>query len=895
MSEPAATATTRQPEEVSGEAWLEPVRWCAWAAFVAILAVAGLSQRFAGRLVWTVAVAGLPLVIVLGGYHRWRRICPLAGLALLASQLGRPGERRASPWLQANYYYVVFAIFFVCLWLRLVATNGNAAALAGFLLILSLTAFFFGATYTGKTWCNYICPVSFVEKIYTEPRGIRQTSTSQCAKCTACKPACPDINQENGYWKEILGAPKRFAYFAFPGLVFSFYFYYYLQAGTWEYYFSGQWTNEPTLPRAAFLPGYDRGTAGFFFLPSEPRAVAAFLTLALGALLSFGVFCLIEWQVGGRLRRQGEGADEAGVRHLLFTIAAFAAFITFYTFAGAPTLRLIPGASHLFQILVVVTATLFLARRFTRRHQAFAEETLARQIIRRWAWADMKPPKDLHEAFLIHSIRSQTHASGYARLLEIYKEAVREVVASGFVSRAEVQRLESLRGQLQISQADHEKMMTDLDEEERARIANPALQASAEKRLQLDAYARALEGYLEAVSLAAAAPDDSFIRHLRQEYGVTQEEHGAVLDQLLGEGQAMAPHVAKAFGVIEGALHTLQWLRAAPSAAGNFLADALSRRCGRAVEGLMRGFGCAPDDEPGRELRGRLLSEDEKLRDAAVEALGGSVVPALAKRLAAARREAAREAAAQATLTDSLRSHLPSADPYVRVGALYVLGERAGTDEETLTGMIRDEHEVVRETALCLLLRAAGKESRDETGLVTVERMMALRSVPLFCSLAPEDLASLARASTERVFSSGEALCVEGEPGDEVFILLTGDVKVLRRNGAEQRCVGSEKAGGFIGEMAVLDPAPRAATVLAGAEGTRVLCLAGGAFRDVLGTNPSVVRGVIGALVARLRGSQGHPPAPRPGEKTPSGAAGVASPQPDAAKSAKASGQPPSA
>ena len=34
--------------------------------------------------------------------------------------------------------------------------------------------------FTGKTWCNYVCPVSFVEKLYTEPRGLRDTPNSQC-------------------------------------------------------------------------------------------------------------------------------------------------------------------------------------------------------------------------------------------------------------------------------------------------------------------------------------------------------------------------------------------------------------------------------------------------------------------------------------------------------------------------------------------------------------------------------------------------------------------------------------------------------------------------------------------------------------------------------------------
>ncbi len=864
-----------QLEEVSGGRWLAPVRAGALAVFVALPVFGTFLQPLAGRVVWTIVVASLPLIIVIAGYHHWRRICPLAWFAQLAARLGRPGQRRASPWLQANYYSVAFSIFLICLWLRLVATNGHGKALASFLLLLSFAALAFGAAYTGKSWCNYVCPVSFVEKIYTEPRGIRQTASSQCEKCTACKPACPDINQENGYWKEIGSAPKRFVYFAFPGLVFSFYFYFYLQSGTWDYYFGGGWTDEPRILRTAFLPGSDAGTAGLFFLPSAPRAVAAFLILAAGALLSFALFSVIERIVRERARHRGAGTDEASVRHILYTIAAFVAFITFYTFAGAPTIRLVPGAPHLFQILVIATATLFLVRRFTRRQHSFVEETLARQVIRRWEWADVEPPKDLHEAYLIYKIRSETLASGHARLLEIYKEAVREAVASGFISRAEVQRLESLRSQLQIGQAEHEKIMAELDEEERARISSPVLQVSAEKRLQLETYSRALQSYLERVSVAAHAPDDSFIRQLRLEYCVTPEEHGAVLNDLLGKGQGMAPQVAEALGVIEGAAHTLRLLRAAPSAAGDLLADVVSRRRAHAAEGLMKGFGCDPQEEQNRAMFDRLLSDDEALRETAVIALGGTVAQAIAERLKGVRGEAARQAAARATLVDCVRSHLASADPYVRAAALYLLAERAGLDEGTLPALIRDEHELVRETALGLSSRAARLESRAETALVPVEKMIALRSVPLFCSLAPPELAELARAGREKEYAPGEALCVEGEPGDEVFILLSGEVEVWRRQGAEQRMVGSEKAGGFLGEMAVVDPAPRAATVLARAQGVRVLCLEGTSFREALRANPSVAHGVIRALAARLRGSQSRP---RPSGKVQSVEASAAKP-----------------
>ena len=73
--------------------------------------------------------------------------------------------------------------------------------------------------------------------------------------------------------------------------------------------------------------------------------------------------------------------------------------------------------------------------------------------------------------------------------------------------------LESLRNQLQIRKVDHEKIMSELAEEERALLSDPARQFSAEKVLQLETYARVLESYLEgASSQPMAAPMTAFSR-----------------------------------------------------------------------------------------------------------------------------------------------------------------------------------------------------------------------------------------------------------------------------------------------------------------------------------------------------------------------------------------------
>lgn len=844
----------KKKDEPEAERWVEPIKWAALVVFVAVptFAHTHMMEALAGRLVWTVVVAAIPLFIVLIGYHRWRRLCPLAFFAQIPVRLKRPGIKKAGPWLEANYYYVSFTIFFFSLWIRLIATNGDGHAISAFFVMIAFAALIFGAFYTGKTWCNYICPLSFIEKIYTEPHGLRETKNSQCTKCTACKKSCPDINEENGYWKELESRPKRFVYFAFPGLVFGFYFYYYMQAGDWAYYFNGQWTKQAYIMHWAFKPGWNAETAGFFFWWAIPRAAAALLTLAACALTSYLLFSFLERPVGDFLRRRDPEIEPGRVRHVMFTICAASAFITFYTFAGAPTLWKAPWAvPHLFIITVVLTATLYLARRMRRRQATFAEETLARNVIKRWEWTD-KPPRDLHDAFLVHSIRTRESAKGAAQVIEVYKDAVREALANGFVTREEVQMLESMRNQLQIKQADHDKVMAALAEEERAMFSDPSKQISAEKRLQLETYRHALESYLDRVLAAEGTYDDSFIVQLRSEYRVTREEHAAVLDEVLGGARGMATRLAEQAAAVERAAQTIQALELAPSATHDFLRELLQRRRARAIDSLVRGLSFMIEGETSDAVRRGLSSSEGSERESVMERLNALVTPAIGERLVAAYRETATIESSWPTLTEMLHARTSSVDPHIRALALYALGERGAADAETLARMSADEHELVRETAVHLKERA-GADQGTHRHLITIEKMIALRSAPVFSRIGPEGLAELARASREDEFAPGETLCVEGEPGNEVFILLAGEVRILKKEGEGERFIGVEKAGGFIGELAVLDPAPRSATLVAGDEGTRALRLNGDAFRSALDRDPTIAASVIRTLAQRLR------------------------------------------
>src|SRR5262249_45068293 len=136
----------------------------------------------------------------------------------------------------------------------------------------------------------------------------------------------------------------------------------------------------------------------------------------------------------------------------------------------------------------------------------------------------------------------------------------------------------------------------------------------------------------------------------------------------------------------------------------------------------------------------------------------------------------------------------------------------------------------------------------------TFAKMIGLKSIGIFDALEPEDLAQVAKAGRESWFRQGEALCREGEMGDEVFVLLSGEVSIQRHDGAADRVVGVEGPGSVIGEMAVLDPAPRQATVTAQSVAVRALRLDGPSFRKALYASPALSEVIIRRLARRLRG-----------------------------------------
>src|SRR5712691_6809910 len=86
-----------------------------------------------------------------------------------------------------------------------------------------------------------------------------------------------------------------------------------------------------------------------------------------------------------------------------------------------------------------------------------------------------------------------------------------------------------------------------------------------------------------------------------------------------------------------------------------------------------------------------------------------------------------------------------------------------------------------------------------------------LQQVSLFAACSRKDLQLVARRAEDVRVPAGKTLISEGETGHEFFVILDGKARVLKRN----RKIAELGPGGAFGELALLEKAPRNATIVA--------------------------------------------------------------------------------
>ncbi len=363
------------------------------------------------RIWWTIIVPySIPIIFVLG-HEFWRRICPLSFISQLPLALGWQRKRKVvnprtgkiydkvvvigeNSWLGKNYLYVQFSFLFLGLVARILFINSHRTCLGIFLVLTIVAAIIVGYLYSGKSWCNYFCPMAPVQTVLTGPRGLLGSKAHEEPKskitqsvcrtvdsrgrekntCTGCKSFCIDIDAERTYWEELKQPGRRLVHYGYLGIVLGFYFYHFIYAGNWHYYYSGAWSHEENQLETIFAPG--------FYLFNQSIPIPKFIAVCL----TFGFFINICYLLGVGLeksyiayrKRQNNPVSRERAQHIIFTIFSVTSFWSFFFFGIHPSLNLLPiGNVRLFDAFVILSGSIWLYRTLNRTRKQYNRERLA--------------------------------------------------------------------------------------------------------------------------------------------------------------------------------------------------------------------------------------------------------------------------------------------------------------------------------------------------------------------------------------------------------------------------------------------------------------------------------------------------------------------------------------
>lgn len=134
----------------------------------------------------------------------------------------------------------------------------------------------------------------------------------------------------------------------------------------------------------------------------------------------------------------------------------------------------------------------------------------------------------------------------------------------------------------------------------------------------------------------------------------------------------------------------------------------------------------------------------------------------------------------------------------------------------------------------------------------SAEREAQLAKVPFFDGLTPEALHMIAQVTTDETHPSGTRLFGYGEPGDKLYIILDGKVRISREvGGMGEEALAVLGPGEVFGEMALLDESPRSADAKAH-ERCRLLVITKDAFDDLLFLHKDLAYEVLWSCIRML-------------------------------------------
>ena len=778
---------------------------------------------FGTHLVWTILIPLLPIGLLIIGFSKWRDICPLAMISKISQRINLFKKRKVPKWFEANFWYLQYFFLFSALTLRLITLNFDAYLLCIFFIFVTLFAFVTNLFFTGKTWCNFFCPVGVVEKIYTISNAKNYDHNSACGTCTACKKNCPDIDLESNYWKEGAIAQKNFVFYSFPGMILGFYLYFYLQSGSFSYYFDGTWTED----------SFSLLSSGFFFAPSVPVVLAAPVTLALFTLASYALFKRIErlaWK-----HKLFKHINYETTVHRVKTFASFVAFNIFYIFAGAPAFSSYPLAYGLFYFLVVCVSSIILYKEVFRQEVYFIQERFALKLIKRWD-ATKEIPANLKEIY--YSYVSDT--KNKKDRLKMYKASITELLEEGILNEHSMRSLEKLREQIGITKQDHEKVLREIRMSNET-LFDDSIDKSAEKIFQEKSYKRMIENAFE----EGLEIDKAYLESLQKQFCISNTVHKTIMDSIVKGNDSVPKEIQRLLETIHELIQIQNSIYEDGTREILFLKYSVKNEFAFARKDLFSIL-FTIYKENHDTLKDLLRISKEKHVDDAFE-----VTEATLSFLDEDIRQKMLFIHKDFTFTglnakknnnkNVIKNLLNHNSQQIAIAALLNTKDAM---EEYLTEDILDRFYRINDIEVQSFLY---KLKYKLPYITTYEKMMYINYIPLFDNLKFHDLHLLGQIAQVVHFAKDTYIIRQGGVGDTLFMLIKGAGQTI----VDGEVVYKLSHRDYFGEIALLGDTKRTASVKV-TQNTIALTLTKKEFKKFLENNPKVSAKVMKEIIKKL-------------------------------------------
>jgi len=364
-------------------------------------------------LFWGAVVPSAIFILLIFGHEIWRRICPLSFLSQIPRALGwqrqfkrenaKTGKVRyelakvkSDSWLGQHYASIQFSWLFAGLCGRILFFNADRVVLACWLLFTIAAAIWVGYLYGGKSWCHYFCPMAPVQQIYSEPGGLfssKAHTSDQTITQSMCRIVLPDGKEQSACvacQNPCIDIDAERTYWDSlnkPKASFLRYGYVGLVIGYFVYYYlyAGNWEYYFSGAWARQADQLASLLSPGFYLFGQPINVPKLFAVPL----TLGGFTLLGYWAGRALEKRAKAYSHRHhltlssevIRHRIFTVCTFTIFNIFFIFGGRPLIRLLPiWVQYTYDLGLVLLSTLWLYKTWRRSPNLYSRENLANRF-----------------------------------------------------------------------------------------------------------------------------------------------------------------------------------------------------------------------------------------------------------------------------------------------------------------------------------------------------------------------------------------------------------------------------------------------------------------------------------------------------------------------------------